>query len=133
MVLATLIIGVGAFFTGTKVQLGRRNNAIRQFDGQRVNGGVMTDIGNQNGFRPVNGEIVSADDNSITVKLVDGSSRIVLFNDKTEINKAEVATKDNLKVGEKVAVFGTSNTDGSVTAQNIQLNPIIKALQSPAP
>lgn len=72
---------------------------------------------------PTAGEIIGADEKSITVKLQDGSSKIVLLSEKTQINKAEKATKEDLKKGEKVAVFGTENPDGSVTAQNIQLNP----------
>lgn len=76
------------------------------------------------GFRPVSGQILASDSSSITVKMNDGSSRIVLLSDKTIINKAAAATKDDLKVGETVAVFGQSNSDGSLTAQNIQLNPI---------
>ncbi len=112
-----LVVGGGAFFGGMKYQQGKRPNfgaANRgQFQGAR------------SGFRPVSGEIVSTDSNSITVKLQDNSSKIVLFNDKTQINKASQATKDDLKTGDKVAVFGQANPDGSVTAQNIQLNPIM--------
>ena len=46
-----------------------------------------------------------------------------ILSEKTEINKAEKTSKENLKTGQQVAVFGTENSDGSVTAQNIQLNP----------
>ncbi|MDP2860713.1 MAG: DUF5666 domain-containing protein [bacterium] len=70
---------------------------------------------------PVSGEIIGRDDKSITVKLQDGTSRIVMFSDNTPINKASEGTKEDLKVGEKVTVFGTENSDKSVTAQNIQL------------
>jgi hypothetical protein len=69
------------------------------------------------------GEIISSDDKSITVKLQDDSSKIILINAKTFINKAQTVDKTELKVGEKVSVFGAENTDGSVTAQNVQLNP----------
>ncbi len=72
------------------------------------------------------GEITSVDDKSITVKNQDGSSKIVILSDKTEINKASEAAKTDLKIGEKVSAFGTTNSDGSVTAQNIQLNPITR-------
>ena len=75
------------------------------------------------GLRPVTGEIISNDDTSITVKLNDGSSKIVFFSEKTVINKASGASKSDLANGQRVAVFGETNTDGSVTAQNIQLNP----------
>ncbi len=77
----------------------------------------------QGNNRPVTGEIISVDGKSITVKLPDGSSKIILVSDKIQINKAKPALKTDLKTGEKVAVFGTTNSDGSVTAMNIQLNP----------
>jgi len=73
--------------------------------------------------QPVSGEIISMDADSLTVKMNDGSSRIVLLNDKTIYNKTASVEKTELKVGEKVGVFGTANTDGSVSAQNVQLNP----------
>ena len=128
-----LLVGGASFFIGTKYQEGKQSNFRRQFDGQIQGqfgqGQRMMGNGNRLGFRPVNGEIISADEKSITVKLADGSSKIVIFTDKTEINKAENAATADLKTGEKVAVFGTENSDGSVTAQNIQLNPIIRNLQ----
>jgi len=81
---------------------------------------------NRGGFWPVLGEIISADDKSITVKLQDDSSKIVLINAKTVINKVQTDNKSELKVWEKVSVFGSKNTDGNVTTQNIQFNPTQK-------
>ena len=115
-----LIIGVaGGFVGGIKYQESKRPSFGRQSGiGGGRNGGQT-----RGGFRPVVGEILNNDDTSITVKLQDGSGKIVLVSDKTEINKADKASKDELKMGVRVAVFGTDNSDGSVTAQSIQLNP----------
>ncbi|MFA6249886.1 MAG: DUF5666 domain-containing protein [Candidatus Shapirobacteria bacterium] len=77
----------------------------------------------RSGFRPVNGEIMSADAKTITVKLPDGGSKIVLVTDQTEISKFTQASQPDLATGQKVAAFGTENPDGSITAQSIQLNP----------
>lgn len=74
---------------------------------------------------PVMGEIIAQDDTTMTVKSPDGSAKIVLLSETTSINKASQAAKTDLKVGEKVQVFGTANADGSVTAQTIQLNPLM--------
>src|SRR6185369_11294861 len=82
--------------------------------------------GGRNGFRPVTGEILNADDKSITVKMMDGSTKIVLLTSTTTYNKAAQASKSDLVTGERVGVFGTANADGSVTAQNIQLNPMMR-------
>ncbi len=122
-ILVAIIVGGGAFFGGMKYQQSKQPSFMRQggTGAQGARTGANNRIGA--GFRPVNGEILSTDDKSITVKLQDGSSKIVLISDKTEINKAAEATKDDLKTGEKVAVFGQENSDGSVTAQNIQINP----------
>lgn len=133
-VVLIIVVGAGAFFGGMKYQQSKRSVQFRDLNGTqgRVQGQRQV-AGNRMGFRPVNGEIISSDDTSITVKLTDGGSKIVIFSDKTEINKAAVATKDDLKAGEKVAVFGQENSDGSVTAQSIQLNPTFGNMISPAP
>lgn len=132
LAIALLVIGLGAgFFGGMQYQKSQRgqlgaNGQPNNQQGRRVGMG-------QNGAnRPVAGSIISADDKSITVKLADGSSKIVLLSDQTQINKAEVAVKSDLKAGETVAVFGSANSDGSVTAQNIQLNPQTRGFGTPS-
>src|SRR4030042_2684147 len=133
-ILFMVIVAGGAFFTGMKYQQKKTPSFAGRFaDGQNLrNGDGQVRFGN--GFRPVNGEIIGSDDKSITVKLQDGSSKIVLFSDTTQINKEDTGTKEDLKVGETVAVFGTDNSDGSVTAQNIQLNPVLRmGLPTPTP
>lgn len=126
-----LIVGLGAgFFVGMKYQQSQSS----QNTGRTGQGG-RGQFGQRNGNvgRPVAGEILSSDDKSITVKLPDGSSKIVLLSANTQINKAATASVSDLKVGEKVAVFGSNNSDGSVTAQNIQLNPQLRgAMGSPS-
>ncbi len=133
-VIVAIVIGAGAFFGGMKYQQFKMLSGFRQFtNGNMIRNGTRQ--GARIGFRPINGEIIASDDKSITVKLADGSSKIILLSDKTAINKAAEATKADLKTGEKVAAFGTENSDGSMTAQNIQLNPtnIIRGNNSPPP
>lgn len=133
-VVALVIVGALAFFGGMKYQESKSTG--RQFaDGVNSRQGGQIGQGrfgggNANGNRPVTGEILSVDDKSITVKLQDGSSKIVLLSDKTMINKATEASKSDLKVGGRVLATGTSNSDGSITAQNIQLNPLARMDQS---
>lgn len=118
-----LVVAASSFFAGIKYQEFKRpQGRFGNFQGQ------AGQFGQRQGIRPVNGEIISVDDKSITVKLADNSSKIVLLTDNTVINKSSPGSKEDLKVGEKVAAFGTENSDGSVTAQSIQLNPILRGM-----
>lgn len=119
LLVAVLIItvGAGAFFAGIKYQEGKRPR-FGNFQDERTG-----QFQQRQGARPVSGEIISADDKSITVKLSDGSSKIAVLSESTVINKSAQGSREDLKTGERVFVFGTENPDGSVTAQNIQLNP----------
>lgn len=131
IVVAAVIFGAGGFFAGMKYQQSKMPSGW--FGNFQGNGSRQFQQRGGQGFRPVSGEIIGEDDKSITVKLQDGSSKIVLVSEKTSINKASEGTKEDLKEGEKVMVLGQENSDGSVTAQNIQLNPIFRGGSFPSP
>lgn len=129
IVLLLIILFTGAgFFAGTKYQQSKIVSQRSQFGGrmqQAINQGNQPQPNRARlGGRQVVGEIINQDEKTITVKLQDGSSKVVLLSDTTSINKASQGSKADLTVGLKVGIFGTENADGSVTAQNIQLNPI---------
>jgi hypothetical protein len=134
VVVAVIATGAGFFggMTYQKSQVPTGTARMANFAGPGGQGITRTGTGaNRNSFRPVTGEITSADDTSITVRLTDGSSKIVLVGASSQINKASIATKSDLAVGQTVMVVGTQNTDGSVTAESIQLNPQIRAFPRP--
>lgn len=128
-----IVVGVGAFFGGTKYQQSKTasqfsqrtglNSAVGQGMARGTGAGTGQANRQGNNFRQTIGDIINSDDKSITVKLADGSSKIVLLSDTTVINQSTSATKADLKTGTKVAVVGSQNTDGSITGQTININP----------
>lgn len=125
---AVLIVlaAVGGFLGGMQYQKG---NATSNFT-QGNNGTFRQRLGTmgQNGqnFRPVRGQVLNMDNNSITVKLSDGSTKIVVLSGSTIFVKSVTAALSDLKTGETVNVVGTQNSDGSVTAQDVQINPPVR-------
>lgn len=142
MPIILILVGLGVgFFGGYEY----RNYLLQK---QRVtftggaNGGFQRFIaggnrGGANGFfrgGAVQGSILSMDSGSITIKLADGSTKIVILSGSTTYSNTQVASQSDLKTGSEVAVFGTPNSDGSVTANNIQINPMfIRPQGSPLP
>ena len=118
-----LIAGALGFYGGTLYQKSKGGSSFpRQFqNGLNRPTGLPGRTGFGGGSRPVNGEIVSLDDKTLTVKTPDGSSKIVIYSDSTNINKTSTGSKSDLEVGEQVMIIGTEGTDGTVTAQNISV------------
>lgn len=114
-----LIIGLSGGYYFRSHQLTKMRGNFVQGDPQRFKGGPQG--GDRMFGRPVQGDILSVDEKGITVKLLDGSSKIILFSDSTSINKSTVGAKSDLKVNSKVMVTGNVNSDGSITATSVQL------------
>ena len=130
IVLTSVIVGGGAFYGGMKYDQSKtaasRQARFQQLGGQQgaaFAGGARAGRMQRAGGGFVAGEILSKDDKSLTIKLQDGGSKIVLFTSSTPISKSSSGSLEDLSVGSSVSITGTSNQDGSVTAQSIQLRP----------
>lgn len=138
IVLATaIVVGGGAFYGGMKYGENKTPQGLSQAERQQRlqqlgaagMGFLNGRVGNQTGGSFTNGEILSRDDKSITVKLQNGSSKIVFFSESTEIGKFTNGTSTDLEVGKSVTVTGTANQDGSLTAKSIQIRPSLPTNQ----
>jgi len=145
IVIATaIVVGGGAFFGGMKYAENKSPRRLSQGDfqnlqnlspeerqqrlqelGANATGGFRGGPGGggMRGGGLTTGEIISKDDKSVTIKLQDGGSKIIFLSDSTEITRFVEGTLDDLIVGKNIGVNGTANSDGSITAQSIQLRP----------
>lgn len=119
MVFLIIVVALAAFFGGIKYQESKTPQFLRERDG----GPRTRPMGQREGVNMLRGEIISREEGSITIKQADSSSKIVLVSESTEINKASEGSFDDLKENEEVVVLGKENSDKSITAESIQLNP----------
>ena len=147
IIVVAIVVGGGAFYGGMKyADSGSSRGQFSRVDFQNLSpeerqqrlqelganagaafrsGGGMR--GSGGGF--VGGEIISKDAKSITVKLQNGGSKIVFLSDATEITKSAAGALSDLEVGKNITVNGTVNSDGSVTAQMVQLRSFNRSEQ----
>ncbi len=119
-----VVTAVAGFFGGIKYQQTKIPAVAGRGAGQFAGGaGAQNRGGNRGGAGFVGGSILSKDQNSITVKDQTGGSKIILLSNKTSVGKTTTTTPDDLLIGENVIVNGSPNTDGSITATNIQIRP----------
>jgi hypothetical protein len=129
VVVAVILISGTSFFAGAKFggKGGRGNFAGRgQFgDGQMMQRGGATGVpgqGNQKSrLNFIDGELLSSGAGTMTIKLTDGGSKIILVSSSTQVMKTTAGAISDLQVGNRLMVNGDTNSDGSVTAKTIQL------------
>jgi hypothetical protein len=130
----TIVVGAAGFFGGMQYQKIKATTAGAQSGLNRQGRvGGQGRFGGQNGGMVTRGQVISASDSGITVKLSDGSSKIVIISGSTQIGKEAAAAKSDIQNGDQVMVFGTANSDGSVNAQSVQINPPSGSRPSPSP
>ncbi len=142
IIIVLVVIGGGAFYGGMKYAQTKTSQGFargdleelrnlspeeRQQRFQEMGVAGMGFIGERIGDRTdsgfATGEVISKDDQSITIELRDGGSKIIFYSNNTEVGKFVNGTPDDLEVGNSVTISGKANEDGSITAQSIQLRP----------
>ena len=121
ILIAVISLGVG-FYAGSFYQKNQQQSRFSQFGTRNFsaqNQGRRFGMG----IRPISGQIIKKENDSITVKTQNGT-RIVFFTDKTNIVKTTKTKIEDLKENETVFIVGQENSDGSITAQNIQIGQI---------
>lgn len=136
-VIATAVIVGGGGFYGGMHYAATKNAAITQDSGYGGSGSA----GRTRGMRGGNGgfasgNIIALDDKSVTIALRSGGpgtsastfntgtgSKIVFLSSGTQVMKTVDGSTTDFAVGDQVMVMGTANSDGSVTAQSIQIRP----------
>src|ERR1051325_6824838 len=117
IIAAVIVAGALGFFGG--MSYGKSSASVASGTRQRflsqANGGFGGRGNFQNGGF-VSGEILNKDSQGITVKTREGSSKIVLVSNSTQIMKSVQGSVSDLSAGEQVVVMGTANSDGSLTA-----------------
>jgi uncharacterized protein YneF (UPF0154 family) len=128
ILIALIIVGVGGFFGGMKygesealknltpekmreIFQQRGGQFFTQSQGQRQRAGFLS------------GQVISKDEKSLTIKLPDGSTKIVFLSQSTQITKSAEGSIEDIEIGKEVLVTGTQNEDGSLTARTIQVSP----------
>jgi hypothetical protein len=118
------IIVVGGVFFYVGMSYGKSLNSVAQRLNNRE--GFMPEQnsfnGNRSGIGFVFGEIISKDDQSITVKTQDGGSKIVFYSEGIEMSKNAIGDINDLEVGKFVTVNGSSDQSGNIIAETIQIS-----------
>jgi hypothetical protein len=124
IIIVIIIVGAGAFYGGMKYQQNKISSQRPSF--QNLSPEQRQQFAQRVGRTGVNflsGEVISKDEKSLTLKLPDGSTKIVFFSGSTQISKATEGTIDDIGIGKQIMVSGDQNPDGSYTARIIQLSP----------
>ena len=129
LIVLIIVVGAGAFYGGMVYGKGQTKSSgqqrFAQMGGNFAGGAGATRRGGAGtqggGF--VNGQILSNDGKTMTVKINTGGSKIIFLSDTSEVSKMASGTPSDLTVGQNIMVTGKTNTDGSVTASTIQIRP----------
>ncbi len=115
-VVTVIIVAAAAFFGGMQYQKNQTASSIPNFANGQFSQNVQRQrgqngqLGRRLGFSSGTiGEVVNVDSDSITVKLQDGSSKIVNLSGSTTYSKTDTASKSDIKVGQRIAAFGSSS------------------------
>ncbi len=123
-----LVGGASGFFGGTQYQKSKSPlSSLQRFGAMagNFNGDPTSQRrGLAEGQTAVSGEVISKDATSLTIKLPDNSSKVILLTNDVPVRQTTESNLESVKVGESVMIQGQQNQDGSITAQLVQVGQV---------
>lgn len=123
-----VVIAIAAFIGGMYYGKATASPSLARgqfgnFAGATRTGGTFVASRNGSTSGIVAGQVTAKDAQSITVALPNGNSQIVFYSSSTTFEQPSPATIGDISTGTDIMVSGTANSDGSFTAQSIQVRP----------
>ena len=129
-IIVVIVVGAAAFYGGMLYGKSSASTASPTAAAYRgANGAFRGTAGAAN--RGAMGQILSVDATSITVSVASGGSKLILYSPSTKISKTVNGVATDLTVGTNIVATGTTNSDGSVSATDIQIRPAGAPLGAP--
>lgn len=126
ILVAVILAGAGGFFASRSLSEKSGANIGSAF-GDHQEGDFSGRFDSMRDMRgsssPLFGEIISQGEGSFTIKLSDGSTRIIFISNSTQITKSIDGTLGDLEIAGQIFISGEENPDGSYTAKTIQIRP----------
>ena len=121
-IIAVVALGGGYFWGKAAAAAARTSGFAGAFNGSSTRAFARGGAGGT-GTALTAGQITAMDSSSITLQLANGNSEVVFYSTSTTVSEQTTVSPSTLTVGTNVMVGGTTNSDGSVTAQSIQVRP----------
>jgi len=125
ILLGVILAGVCGFYGGT-LYAKSKIATVQSPQARMVANGPRNFRGGQAGRSQqglASGEVLSFDGQSLSLKLSGGGSKVVFTSASTTVTRMSEAQLTDITAGANVTVNGVPNTDGSITAQFIQIRP----------
>lgn len=137
-ILAMALVAGGAFYGGMKYQqskvpvFGMRGQAAFGQLRDGAGGPMARRVPGTDGLG-VAGDVLLKDATGFTLKLRDGGSKNIVTTSSTRVSKMTDGSIEDVGVGTSVTILGTTNSDGSLTATQVQLRPTPSVQAPPKP
>ncbi len=125
LIVVAVVFAGGGFFGGMKYQASKTPAVAVRTSTAGAAGAAGAFAGRRSGTGAnasfISGDVLSVNGNTITVKLASGGSQVAVLAPSTQYRKAVDGTSADVAVGSQVTITGTTNSDGSLTAQSVQI------------
>jgi len=124
LLLIILAVAGGSFYAGMKYGQGKSafGSNMQNISSQQREQFLQARSARRMGANFLFGEVIAKDEQTITIKTPDGSSRIVVFSLSTKVLQTTEGSIKDIEIGKQIMVNASQNPDSTYSAKTIQIS-----------